>query len=231
MKTARSGSRKRAAAAPELAAPAAEADAEPIARAADAPQYQTFTVRFLLDPQGDCRRTEVTHIQLGVSEAWPGYDPARLDAWIAAHIGARAAGPAQHADTAAAPAPEPAPAPLDLTPAPHDLELLPAGAGVHAGAPVTARLALDLAGGAAAGVPVDYLVTTYARMLGGGHAMLGEARGQALTGATTVVEVPGVAPQPGIYRLGATVTLARAQGHAESLSGTLFHVYEGGENR
>lgn len=221
-KSSSGSSRKRATA----ARPAPELD-EPLARASDAPQYQTFTVRFLLDPRGACRRTEVTHVQLGVSDAWSDYDPARLERWIGEHLGQpEPVTPAEGVGVSAAPPP----APVNIRAEPRSLNLItPSGraAGVAAGAPVRTRLELEL-GGDDSGREVGYRVAAFAQRLGGEQVLLGEYDGQALVGKTTVVEVPGVAPGPGIYRLSAMITLATPKDRAESVLGSLINVYDEG---
>jgi hypothetical protein len=194
---------------------------------ADAPEYQTFTVRFLLDPRG-VRRTEVAHVQEGASEAWAGYDAGRLDEWIAARL-ARGAqeGPAAVPEAEATGGAPQAERPALLSPALRDLELRAVGGAgrlVAAGAPLTARLAFELGGADAPGQPVRYTVSAYARNLGGGRVLLGEADGQAAAGEATLVELAAVAPAPGLYRVGATVTVHRPGWRSESLSGGLLQV-------
>jgi hypothetical protein len=216
--------RKRAGAASEGRA---RRPAEELPERADSPEYQTFTVRFLLDPRG-VRRTEVAHVQGGASEAWAGYDAARLDQWIAtrlAHSGASAEQAAAPAE--AAPGASPEAAPVLLSPALRDLQLRGAGGAerlVAAGAPLTARLAFELGDADGRGQPVRYTVSAYARSLGGGRVLLGEAHGQAPAGEATQVELAAVAPEPGLYRLGATVTVHQPGWRSESLSGGLLQV-------
>lgn len=201
--------------APARAAPRAEE--EPFEHTAGVPRYQTFTVRFLVEPGGACRRTEVAYVQGGASDAWPGYDQERLAQWIATYVQPSAGD-------------EPAPAP-GLRPALRDLVVLAADAGgarhlVAAGQPLTARLTLDLSGAAAGGPPVAYTATVYARSLGGASWPLGIAYGRAPVGAATPIEVAGMVEQPGTYRVSATVTLGLADGDGETLVGDLIQVYE-----
>jgi hypothetical protein len=230
MKTTKSGaggSRKRVA---PLVTGAAEPAGEPVARAADAPHYQTFTVRFLLDPHRVCRRTEVSHVQRGTSEAWPDYDAARLDSWISAQLGreeAQAEPALPHAEGTRT-VMEPGAATLRATA--RAIELLAAGertASLAAGAPVTARIELAITGGQD-GLQVGYSVATFARRLGGEQVLLCENDGQAMFSDCTIVELPAVAPSPGIYRLSAVVTLATPAAHAEHVTGGLIHIYDPG---
>jgi hypothetical protein len=230
MKTARSGAssaRKRL----PRDEPAADAagrcsDSEAVDRVADAPRYETFTVRFLLDPSGGCRRTEVSSVQQGGGDAWHGYDSARLCAWIEERIApvAPAAAAAESAALATLARPRSDPRPI-LS----DLALDPPGAGalgiMATGAELRARLTLELAsetGGASA----EYTARIFLRDLGGMSQLLGETRGQAHAGERTPIEVEGIAPAPGMYRLTAIVVIGHPKTHSAALDGMLLHVYE-----
>ncbi|NTU81272.1 MAG: hypothetical protein HGA45_18140 [Chloroflexales bacterium] len=194
----------------------------PLERSADAPRYHTFTVRFLVDPREVCRRTEVTYVQEGVSEAWPGYDQARLTQWIAERL--------QPIElSVSAPAPEPAP-PLEVALLLRDLSTEATDDGearqlVVVGQPITLRLALELSGESGHGLALPYTATAYARNFAGGSIEVGEAHGEATVGAVTAVEIAGSVGQPGIYRLGASVTLDLPVKRSEALAGGLLHVY------
>lgn len=227
-KTSSATARKRQAAppAPTLVTMADGEDQQP-ERAADAPRYQTFTVRFLVEPDGVCRRTEVAHVQDGVSEAWAGHDTERLTRWIGERV-------APAAPEAEAPPPDlgPAPAPSQpVRPVLRDLNVIGSGEGgsghhlLAAGQPLTSYVVLELPGPEAGGEPVPYTVTAFGRDLCGGHMALGEARGQALPGRAHVVEVPGIAGPPGVYRIGVALSLDLPGSGAASLSGGLVHIY------
>lgn len=225
MKTTRpasAGTRKRQAA---PAAPAPEAEEGQAERAADAPSYQTFTVRFVIDPAGACLRTEVSHVQAGASEAWAGADEARLARWLAERI--------RPLEPPAPPPPAEAPR-LPVAPALRELALVTAGATgaqhslTAAGEPITARLVLELPAAAPAAAPLAYRAQLFARDLGGGRLLLGEARGYAEPGAATAVEVPGRAPAAGIYRISAAVSLEPPDSGGATIGGGLLHIYENG---
>jgi hypothetical protein len=218
------GTRKRSTATPaEGRQPPDPGDAE--LAPSTAPHYQTFSVRFLLDGRG-CRRTEVTHVQLGASESWAGYDAERLTRWIAERVGP---GP-----EAASPDPEPPVAqPATIIPTVRDLVLMVGGRttaqNIPAGSPVTAHLALELGGPAEGGPAVRYRASVTARRLGGQHQLLGAVDGQAAPGNVIQIAVPAVAPQAGIYRLAASVAICEPSGGSQSLSGGLIQIYEEGE--
>jgi hypothetical protein len=221
MKTPRSSStaaRRRQSDAPALDTPP-PAQEEPFEPAADVPRYQSFTVRFLIEPGGGCRRTEVSYVQGGASETWAGYDLERLAQWIAGYV-------RPIADSKPQPAQE-------IKLALRELEVLAdAEQGSQhlaaAGQPLKARMVLDLAG-AAGHPPVAYTATVYARGLCGESWQIGEARGHVPAGEATAVEVLGMAKQPGLYRVGATVALGTASSDSETLVGGLLQVYEGAE--
>lgn len=223
MKTSRStasAARKRQAEPPPARATAPSDEEEPRERAADAPRYHSFTVRYLVDPHEVCRRTEVTYVQEGVSEAWPGYDQERLTQWIAERIQPIQAGP---------PPPEP-PAPLEVALLLRDLRVEAVDAGearqlVAVGQPITCRLALVLGGERGQGLALPYVATAYAHSFAGGRVTVGEVRGEAIVGAITAVEIPGSVALPGTYRLGADVSLDPPATCRETLAGGLLQVY------
>jgi hypothetical protein len=184
------------------------------------PRYQSFTVRFLIEPGGGCRRTEASYVQGGASDTWAGYDLERVAQWIAGYVR-----PIEASEPAQA---------LEIKLALRKLEVLAdAEQGsqhlIAAGQPLKARVVLDLAGAAAGHPLVAYTATVYARGLCGESWQIGEAHGHAPAGAATAVEVLGKAKQPGIYRVGVTVALGTANSDSETLVGGLIHVYEGAE--
>lgn len=226
MKTSRStasAARKRQAEPSSSPRAAAPADAEePLERPADAPRYHSFTVRYLVDPHEVCRRTEVTYVQEGVSEAWPGYDQERLTQWIAERLQPMQVG-------APTPAPEP-PAPLEVALLLRDLSAEAAEDGVArqlvaVGQPIRCCLALELGAERGQGMAIPYTATAYAHSFAGGSVVVGEVRGEAMVGAVTAVEIPGSVAQQGMYRLGASVVLDLPAQRREALTGGLLHVY------
>jgi hypothetical protein len=216
-----SAARKRPADASRAHPVTAPDDAE---RAADAPHYQTFTVRFLVDPSDVCRRTEVAHVQAGASEAWSGYDQARLARWIAERVQ-----PLAEAAPPPAPSEPPQPEPtLQLG----DLGILRPedGAPAHlfaTGQPFALRLTLALSGADEPGAAVGYSATAYAYGLAGGERVLGAVRGQIQAGAATAVELSGSLEQPGPYRLKVRVALDPPYQCGATLVGGLLQIVEG----
>lgn len=223
MKTMRSSSATSRRRQPEAATPlypALPAEEEPFEHTAHVPRYQTFTVRFLVEPGGVCRRTEVSYVQEGTSDAWAGYDQARLAQWLADYVQPVAAS-------------EPT---LGIKPTLRNLEVQAADAAgashlIAAGRPLKARLVLDLTGAATSDALVAYTATVYARSLDGASWPLGVAYGRAPANAATVIEVAGRVTQPGTYRISAAITLGIADGEGERLSGGLIQVYEDTEAR
>lgn len=228
MKTARSGAssaRKRLPRDQTAADTAGRSiDSEVVDLAADAPRYETFTVRFLLDPSGGCRRTEVSSVQQGGGDAWPGYDSARLSTWIEQRIA-----PAAAVVEAAAPLPAAVQPQAELRPILSGLELVPPCPGalgmLAAASTLRARFTIELVGGADRAL-ADYTARLFLRELGGASQLIGETRGQAWAGARAPVEVVGLAPAPGMYRLTAMVTIAPHGAGTATLDGLLLHIYE-----
>jgi hypothetical protein len=178
---------------------------EPIERPADAPRYHTFTVRFLIDPHEVCRRTEVTYVQEGISEAWPGYDHHRLGQWIATCL------------------PQPVALLLrDLRAVTKDNKIQQL---VAAGEQLRLRLALNLKGEAGEEQSIPYTVTAYAHNLAGGSEPIGEVCGRATLGAATAVEIVGSVKQPGSYRLGVRVDIESPMHQSGVMTGGLLQVY------
>jgi hypothetical protein len=52
-------------------------------------------------------------------------------------------------------------------------------------------------------------------------------RGLAKIGQSALIEVPGLAPSPGIYRISANVAVRQPNGRSEGVNGGLIQVYAG----
>lgn len=226
MKTSRSassGARRRPPEQP--ASEAARPEEEILDQAADAPRYQTFKVRFLVDPQAVCRRTEVTYVQTQEGDAWPGYAQEHLIKWIADRV--QPGGQDQELQPAAE-RPVVASSLLlrDLCVAPPD------GASEHlvaAGEPFKLRLTLQLDGEAVRAAPVGYAMSAVAKGFDAEDQPIGEARGQAALGEAVPLELTGVIARPGLYRLAVQAAADPPARCAATLLGELVQVYGGAD--
>jgi predicted flap endonuclease-1-like 5' DNA nuclease len=66
---------------------------ENIAVEADEPAerqyYESYMVELLLDEEHAVRRTRITHVKDGNKDSWAGWEPGKIDSWIAARAGLR----------------------------------------------------------------------------------------------------------------------------------------------
>lgn len=190
---------------------------EPLDQPVEAPRYHTFTVRFLVDPMKACRRTEVTYVQGGASEAWQGCDQAQVAQWIANHL------PQLEADV-----PE---APPEVAIALHDLGLVGDDGKTHqlvrTNQAFVLRFRLALAGKDGRDIALPYTATAYAQHLAGDCVIVGTAQGTVTASAATTVAIAGSLGRPGTYRLEVKVCLDAPLNLDETLIGDLIEVYAG----
>jgi hypothetical protein len=207
----------------------------------DAPRYETFTIRFLLDARGICRRTDVSSIQHGTSDAWSGYDSSRLITWIGQQIELNMTEPvALESESLASSISAEVSVPqivlsqpqAQIRPILSSLEIVSIGTGsllmVEAGAILNLRFAITL-DGAFQNDTAEYIAHIYLRRLGGALQLLGERRDVMQNGITASVDIDGVAPAAGLYRLSIAVTSMCSEVQHATLDGMLLHVYETGE--
>ncbi len=204
--------------------------------------YATFTVELLLDENNNVRRTRVAHVQSGDEETWASWDGARVVSFFIQRAALRLP-PVEEAPPVAAMAERP---PRSVVTADlvgvlrlRDLETVPADANIphnilRYGQPFAVRLTLDLTDVAGPrDVPISYMVTIYAKRLGGGpRQIVGEAHGFITLADKVTVNVEGMALPQGVYRLEAFVSLTSPgiesvprHGLRAMLQGDLLQVY------
>ncbi|MEN9934935.1 MAG: ribosomal protein [Chloroflexota bacterium] len=175
-----------------------------------AQQLEVFTVELLLGEDRSVRRTRVRHVKSGADEVWAGWDEARLAGTVAAHaeLGAEASQASVGQTVRAGQTRGDLPA-LNV----HQVEVITPEKGsahslLRAGSPYTVQVMAELDGEIAEDDALDYMAHIYMRQMGSGNRQLaGEAHGELHHGGRIVIDVPGVALKPGLYRLEAVVML------------------------
>jgi len=187
--------------------------------AADRQHYQTFTLQFLLDEKNTIRRTQMTHVQSGEKQTWPGYDGERLLTALEASIRPVAQSGLGEAGPPAA-APDSAPSLTSVS----EGEVQPA---VFGGTTLTLRsapdslrvgersalwLSLDFGRAQAPGEkPPEYQYYAHISgkpLYGGARRTIGTSAGSLTAQGTAMIEVfttPG--PPAGLYHLEGVISL------------------------
>lgn len=188
--------------------------------------YATFTVELSLDEANQVRRIRTVHVQTGEEASLPGWQPEQLTALLARQAGVALAAPAQPEQAAAVGETQPAQPQARL-------QLSQVYARVAEGQPklarsgqaLTVRLHLNYDEPLPATPQVDYLATVFLHRIGGEHTQLGTAQGSLATTASMPIKVCGIAPEPGTYRLEATIRLSIPQPIGEAqIEGNLIEV-------
>lgn len=185
------GAAARAAPAPPPSDSAAPAEPPPRS------PYALFQIQVSLSTAGQIHNTTVTHATSKEEERWPGWNPELLTAFVMRHVAPSSAEPLARA-------------PEHVLSPPVSISFEPGGL-AHprvAGAPFDLRLSV---------VPADppaglsYAIEAYARPLAGGARMPLASQEGALAADQRRLTLRASPLAPGLYRLGASLTL-RAQG-------------------
>ena len=200
--------------------------------------YALFSLELLLDEYNHVRRTRATHVQAQKEDAWAGWNPQRLVAFLVESSGALLEMQKKEELTEPAAIPESARA-ADKPVGELRVSELNVRADedtgvqrlIHSHQPFTILLKLDLSQAAVrADRPLDYLAIIYAKKVAGGsHREIGRSTGQLKAADHVDVEVPGMVLPDGAYRIEAVVTLKLgANGESGRQKENLMAMMEGG---